>query len=46
MERWVFWVLFVAGMGLAAWLPAQSALPELGRQAAHVLMVAQKLVAA
>jgi hypothetical protein len=42
MERLLFWALFVAGMGLAAWLPVQSAFPELGRQVAHVLMIAQK----
>jgi hypothetical protein len=41
MERLLFWTLFVAGMALAAWLPAQSAFPELGRQAAHYLTVAQ-----
>jgi hypothetical protein len=40
MERVLFWALFVVGMGLAAWLPVQSAFPELGRHLAHVLMIA------
>ena len=38
MERVLYWTLFVAGIVLAAWLPAQSAYPELGRQVAHFLM--------
>jgi hypothetical protein len=42
MERLLYWVLFVVGMVLAAWLPAKSAFPELGGQVAHILMLAQK----
>ncbi len=38
MERFLYWALFVTGLVLAAWLPAQSAYPELGRQVAHLLM--------
>ena len=38
MERLLYWTLFVTGLVLAAWLPAQSAYPELGRQVAHLLM--------
>ena len=41
MERLLYWTLFVAGMVLAAWLPVTSAYPELGRQVAHILMIAQ-----
>ena len=41
MERLLYWTLFIAGMVLAAWLPAQSAYPELGKQVAHVLRLAQ-----
>lgn len=42
MERLLFWALFVVGMGLAAWLPVQSAFPELGARVADVLMIARK----
>ena len=38
MERLLYWTLFVAGVVLAAWLPAKSAYPDLGRQVAHILM--------
>jgi 4-hydroxybenzoate polyprenyltransferase len=39
LERWLYWTLFVAGLALAAWLPAQSAFPELGKQLAHLLTI-------
>ncbi len=39
MERLLFWALFIAGMGLAAWLPVKSAFPELGAQVAHIMYV-------
>lgn len=45
MERLLYWTLFVAGMILAAWLPITSAYPELGRQVAQRLMIAQSQVA-
>lgn len=38
MERLIFWILFVAGVVLAAWLPATSAYPDLGQRAAHILL--------
>ena len=38
MERLLFWLLFVAGVVLAAWLPATSAYPDLGHKVAHVLL--------
>jgi hypothetical protein len=38
MERLLYWILFVIGLVLAAWLPAASAYPELGRAAAHLFM--------
>jgi len=41
MEKLLYWTLFVAGLVLAAWLPAKSAYPELGTRVAHFLMVAQ-----
>jgi hypothetical protein len=42
MERLLFWALFVAGMGLAAWLPLKSEFPDLGARIAHMTMVARK----
>jgi hypothetical protein len=42
MERLLYWTLFIAGIVLAAWLPAKTAFPELGNQVAHILMFAQK----
>lgn len=38
MERFVFWLLFVAGVVLAAWVPASSAYPSLGHHVAHMLL--------
>jgi uncharacterized membrane protein YesL len=38
MERLLYWTLFVAGVVLAAWLPATSAYPDLSRQVAHMLV--------
>ena len=38
MERLLYWTLFVAGVVLAAWLPAKSIYPDFGRQVAHILM--------
>jgi len=38
MERFIFWALFVAGVVLAAWVPASSAYPDLGRQVGHILL--------
>lgn len=40
MERILYWTLFAAGLVFAAWLPVTSAYPDLGRQIAHVLMIA------
>ena len=40
MERILYWTLFAAGLALAAWLPVASAYPDLGRQIAHVLLIA------
>lgn len=37
MERFIFWLLFVAGVALAAWVPATSVYPDLGQQVAHLL---------
>ena len=37
MERLLYWLLFVAGIVFAAWLPAKAAYPDLGRQVAHIL---------
>ena len=40
MERLIYWTLFAAGVVLAAWLPAKSVYPELGRVVAHRVAVA------
>ena len=37
MERLWYWTLFVAGLVLAAWLPARSAFPQLSVQILHLL---------
>jgi len=37
MERLSYWTLFVVGMVLAAWLPAQSAFPQLSAQILQML---------
>ncbi len=37
MERLSFWTLFVAGLVLAAWLPAKSAFPRLSAQILQLL---------
>jgi hypothetical protein len=38
MERFFYWMLFIVGMVLAAWLPATSAYPELGQVAARLFL--------
>ena len=38
VERLIYWTLFAAGVVLAAWLPAKSVYPELGRVVAHLLL--------
>ena len=37
MERLSYWTLFVAGMVLAAWLPAKTAFPQLSAQILQLL---------
>jgi hypothetical protein len=40
MERVWYWTLFVAGLVLAAWLPAKSAFPQLSAQILQLLATA------